>query len=135
MRWLHLSDIHVGQPDQARSNAMQLLIQAISDHAGTEPLDLVLLTGDIAFSGQASEYQSFKDELLDPLQELDIAKHAHVVAVPGNHDLDCDCSHPHRVGHARTTPSREILGYGRERSVTSRRSCRRLQLFRFILGP
>lgn len=94
MRWLHLSDIHVGQPDQTRSNAMQLLVEAISEHGGEAPLDLILLTGDLAYSGQDIEYERFKTELLGPLKALDIAKESAVVAVPGNHDLDCDCSHP-----------------------------------------
>ena len=35
-----------------------------------------------------------REELIEPLRQLRVAKRAHFVAVPGNHDLDCDCSHP-----------------------------------------
>ena len=94
MRWLHLSDIHVGRPDQTRSNAMQLLLRAIEDHAGGNPIDLVLFTGDLAFSGRSDEYTALNTELVEPLRGLDITKKAPFIAVPGNHDLDCNCSHP-----------------------------------------
>ena len=94
MRWLHLSDIHVGQPDQARSNAMRLLVDAIQEWSDDEPIDLVLFTGDLAYSGRAVEYASLHDELIEPLRQLQLTENAYFVAVPGNHDLDCDCSHP-----------------------------------------
>ena len=94
MRWLHLSDIHVGQPDQARSNAMQLLLGAIADRSGDNPIDLVFFTGDLAYSGRPEEYTSLHAELIEPLRRLDVTKRAQFIAVPGNHDLDCDCSHP-----------------------------------------
>ncbi|MCY3841442.1 MAG: metallophosphoesterase, partial [Gammaproteobacteria bacterium] len=94
MRWLHLSDIHVGQPDQARSNAMRLLVDAIQERSDNEPIDLVLFTGDLAYSGRTEEYASLVDELIEPLRRLECTQHAHFIAVPGNHDLDCDCSHP-----------------------------------------
>ena len=94
MRWLHLSDIHVGQPDQTRSNAMRLLVGAIADSAGGDPIDLVFFTGDLAFSGRPEEYATLKSELIEPLRCLDVTKDARFIAVPGNHDLDCDCSHP-----------------------------------------
>ena len=94
MRWLHLSDIHVGRPDQTRANAMRLLLQAIEDNACGESIDLVIFTGDLAFSGETAEYSAFSDELMEPLKRLDVTKKAHFIAVPGNHDLDCDCSHP-----------------------------------------
>ena len=104
MRWLHLSDIHVGQPNQARSNAMRLLVDAIQDRSDDEPIDLVLFTGDLAYSGRADEYATLREELINPLRQLGVTENAHFVAVPGNHDLDCDCSHPivwDSLGHAR----------------------------------
>ena len=94
MRWLHLSDIHVGRPDQTRSNAMRLLLRAIEDQAGGNEIDLVLFTGDLAFSGRSEEYNTLNAELIEPLRDLDTTKQAQFIAVPGNHDLDCDCSHP-----------------------------------------
>ena len=94
MRWLHLSDIHVGRPNEARSNAMRLLVDAIDERSDNEPIDLVLITGDLAYSGRPEEYVSLREELIEPLRQLHVTQHAHYIAVPGNHDLDCDCSHP-----------------------------------------
>ena len=94
MRWLHLSDLHIGHNDEAQQVAMKHLVSAIDSAASTRALDLVLMTGDLAFSGLPEEYAAFKNTVLTPLRALSIARNATFLSVPGNHDLDCDCSHP-----------------------------------------
>ena len=94
MRWLHLCDLHIGHNDETQDVAMKQLISAVADATSDNELDLVLLTGDVAYSGLAEEYATFKRTLLDPLRSLHVARNATYMSVPGNHDLDCDCSHP-----------------------------------------
>ena len=104
MRWLHLSDLHIGHNDETQRVAMKELVSAIGSAASNRDLDLVLMTGDLAFSGVSEEYATFKKVLLDPLRSLPIARNAKILSVPGNHDLDCDCSHPlvwNSLGNAR----------------------------------
>ncbi len=94
MRWLHLSDLHVGKNDQAQAVAMKQLVKAIKEAASDKDLDLVLFTGDLAFSGVPDEYEVLKNEFLESLRSLSVIKKARIFSVPGNHDLDCNCSHP-----------------------------------------
>ncbi len=89
MRWLYLSDLHLGRPDQAQTVAMRQIIKAISDTIGHDPLNFVLLAGDLAFSGQQDEYKSVLSEIIHPLRQLPSTKDAKFVSIPGNHDLDC----------------------------------------------
>lgn len=67
---------------------------AIETHAGKTALDFLMLTGDLAYSGLAKQYEQLEKNLLDPLREIDVASSARIVAVPGNHDLNCDIAHP-----------------------------------------
>ena len=94
MRWLHLCDLHVGKNDQSQVVAMRQLVNAIEEATSDKDLDLVLFTGDLAFSGISDEYKVLKNELLEPLRSLSIIEKAKIFSVPGNHDLNCDCSHP-----------------------------------------
>ena len=104
MRWLHLSDLHIGHGGETQDVAMKQLVSAIANATSGTNLDFVLFTGDLAYSGMLEEYQTFKAVVLDPLRSLPIARNATFVSVPGNHDLDCDCSHPlvwNSLGNAR----------------------------------
>ena len=85
--YLHISDLHL------REDKMNLMAQAenafledIEKHQ-TE-IDLIILTGDLAFSGNASEYSFAKSwiekNLLEKLN-LDWNK---LYIIPGNHDVD-----------------------------------------------
>ena len=89
MRWLYLSDLHLGRPDQAQTVAMREIVGAISDAIAQESLDFVLLAGDLAFSGQQDEYKSVISEVILPLRQLQATKNAKFVSIPGNHDIDC----------------------------------------------
>lgn len=70
IRWLHLSDLHLGQPGsaiwwQAHQKFQESLRQMLSKVGG--PPHLVLITGDLAYSGKAEEYQ-LVDRFLDELK-------------------------------------------------------------------
>ena len=94
MRWLHLCDLHLGKQDDAQSVAMNQLIRAVEETAGNTSIDFVLFAGDLAYSGQSSEYTAIATEVVEPLRKLSVTREALFVAVPGNHDLDCHGTYP-----------------------------------------
>lgn len=94
MRWLHLSDLHIGSSNEAQASAMNQLVSAIEKSSDGRALDLILMTGDLAFSGKSHEYTNLSELLINPLRNLSIAKNAKFIAVPGNHDIDCETSLP-----------------------------------------
>ena len=85
--WLHLTDLHRGQPGDARWNQLKAAIlrdmQSMSVELGAP--DLVLFTGDLAFRGVAAEYDLVNETLDEIYGALD--SEPVLIAVPGNHDL------------------------------------------------
>ncbi|MEH2612216.1 metallophosphoesterase family protein [Bradyrhizobium sp. AZCC 1693] len=91
--WLHISDWHQGLPDLDRSVLLQGMLEDIRARSSFDPelsdIDLVVFSGDVAFSGSASEYAAAKTSLIDPIRSL-IGERATFVFSPGNHDLERD---------------------------------------------
>jgi predicted MPP superfamily phosphohydrolase len=90
LRWLHLSDFHVGKDDYAQFRLFSQILQHVAKRVedGFAP-DLVFITGDIANRGLEEEYSHFITEFLDPLQGIlgtDVTQR--VFMVPGNHDVN-----------------------------------------------
>ena len=87
-RWLHVSDFHIGQNarpdtwDTARETLLDGIKQAVQLDG---PIDLLVATGDLVFSGHSEQYKRF-DDLREQLVDATGAKA--FVAVPGNHDLE-----------------------------------------------
>ena len=94
LRWLHLTDLHTGHSNESQRTALRSLIASIQKAAGTGPFDLVLFTGDLAYSGRPEEYAVLKSQLIDPLRSTPLFANAQFVATPGNHDLDCEIEYP-----------------------------------------
>lgn len=94
MRWLLLTDLHIGLNNESQQLAMNTLVDAIRIRSNEQPFDLVLMTGDLAFSGKASEYSQLQHLLINPLRNLTEFKSTRFVAVPGNHDVDCKLTYP-----------------------------------------
>ena len=95
MRWLHLTDLHIGRShDQNQENALASLVRDIASLPDLGDVDCIFLTGDLAWSGQDAEYQRFERMVLYPLRELVGLRSARIFTVPGNHDLDCDRALP-----------------------------------------
>jgi hypothetical protein len=90
IRWLHVSDFHVGKDDYAT----RAMFASIVEHAeaqvatGAAP-DFIFITGDLANRGTANEYARFNQDFLAPLQAVfgDAIK-SRTFSVPGNHDVD-----------------------------------------------
>ncbi|MBF0182520.1 MAG: metallophosphoesterase [Magnetococcales bacterium] len=68
LRWLHISDIHTGCPGrEVWWNANEAFARSIGEMVARRGVpDLLLFTGDIAWQGQAEEYEKF-DQLLKKL--------------------------------------------------------------------
>lgn len=90
LRWIHLSDFHFdGKDPYERNTVLTALLTEICrrrEHEGFQA-DVVFVTGDIAYSGQAKEYKAasaFFDALLVACG-LDKSR---LFIAPGNHDVD-----------------------------------------------
>lgn len=94
LRWLHLTDLHVGKDNEAQKTALRSLVAAVERFSGGLQFDVVFMTGDLAYSGQSQEYESLDETLVKPLRETSVCKDAVFIATPGNHDLDCEIGFP-----------------------------------------
>jgi hypothetical protein len=89
-RFLHVSDIHFGQEkdgtlvkhDHVR-NALVADVKNLA--AGRGPVSRILVTGDIAFSGEPDEYKK-ATEWLEKLTKACGCDETDVSPIPGNHD-------------------------------------------------
>ena len=92
LTFLHLSDIHCNQrhmqywdPDEDLRRELLRDLPAVLPF--DRPVDAVLVTGDIAFSGRQTEYQQISPWLAD-LARLACGDPDKILTVPGNHDVD-----------------------------------------------
>jgi len=90
--WLHLSDLHFGIPNKGWEWDQKLVLHSLPRDVREQladrnriPLDSVLVTGDIAYSGR--EYDEAKLFFSMLAQELGLSAER-IFVVPGNHDVD-----------------------------------------------
>ena len=92
MTWLHLSDWHQRGKDFDRDVVRDALIDDISKrkliNANLAHIDFIIFSGDVAFSGQAEEYEAAREYLFNPVLEATELNTDRLFVVPGNHDLD-----------------------------------------------
>ena len=89
IHWLHISDFHLRESEVWSQDAVlaSMLDDIRRRVAKGTVFDFVLATGDLAFSGQESQYalvEAFTDELADAID----LKRDKIFCVPGNHDVD-----------------------------------------------
>ncbi|MBF0183173.1 MAG: metallophosphoesterase [Magnetococcales bacterium] len=88
LRWLHLSDLHLGSPGKEvwwqTNEDFAVSIQSMVKQRGAAP-DLLLLTGDITHQGNPDGYSLFK-EFYERLCQW-LGNRPVIIPVPGNHDL------------------------------------------------
>lgn len=89
--WLHLSDLHFKESDAYNMNVvLEAFLQDVPQLLAEDGLhpDFLVVTGDIAFSGKAEQYElawRFLDDLRVQLNELPKER---LFMVPGNHDVN-----------------------------------------------
>lgn len=93
LTWLHLTDWHQGRhPDFDRDMVLRALLKDIENRAAIDPslekIDFLFFSGDLAFSGQKSQYDSVISNLLEPIQKLLNIPKDQIITIPGNHDID-----------------------------------------------
>lgn len=91
LRVLHVSDLHAATNDADDQD--EIVKGLLRDVAGTHresPIDLIVMSGDVAFSGQMEEFVLGDSLLLQPLLELTGLTQERLILVPGNHDIDRD---------------------------------------------
>lgn len=91
--FLHLSDVHFQKQSDSiyclerdLRNEMILDAQNVVRRENLKPYGIILC-GDIAFSGQAEEYDIADSFIKDLVHKLNMEM-GHVFCVPGNHDVD-----------------------------------------------
>lgn len=91
IRWLHLSDLHQGLPEQTfmwpfLEKALLEDLESLIERSG--PPDLVLFTGDLTQSGTETQFQRLNDSLEKLWRHFErLGASPLLLAVPGNHDL------------------------------------------------
>jgi len=88
--WLHLSDLHITAGDAYDSDlVLDGVIELVRrEQAGRSP-DFIVVTGDIASTGKASEYARATVFFNDLLAAAGLGETPErLIVVPGNHDVD-----------------------------------------------
>ena len=88
VRWLHISDLHMREADDAPQQAvLSTMLKDIRRRSATgAQVDFVVATGDLAFSGKRSEYELVAEFLGDLVAAVGTSPDK-VFCVPGNHDV------------------------------------------------
>ena len=107
--WLHLSDFHLRAGNQYDQNVVIASLLADINNQREQrnvTADAIFLTGDIAFSGKAEEYQVARD-FIEELGKVSGVELSNVFCVPGNHDVDRSRITASVRGESRAFTSRE----------------------------
>lgn len=90
--WVHISDLHWREKKAYDANVVaQALLKDLEARteiaSGLEHIDLVFVTGDIAFAAKPEEYQLARRFLAELRKATEVRKDR-LFVVPGNHDVD-----------------------------------------------
>lgn len=87
--WLHISDLHFSaSPLLDRDVVVDALASSVRRRRDQGyPLDLIILSGDVAHSGKPSEYRVATEWLRTLLDAADLGRER-LFVIPGNHDVD-----------------------------------------------
>ena len=84
VRWGHISDLHIEPDDPDQQKVLEELANDISNFT---PLDFLVVSGDIAHSGNEKEYSVAKT-FMDTLCAKTGLNKKQLFLVPGNHDIN-----------------------------------------------
>lgn len=88
VKLLHLSDFHFKFDDcnqEIVNSSLKLKIQEITNERGS--YNIIIITGDIAYSGKKGEYEKAKTFINEIAKVSGVVK-SNIITVPGNHDVD-----------------------------------------------
>lgn len=96
LTWLHISDVHFRESESQQYDAdivIESLLEDIDTRIKSDKLspDFIAFTGDLAFSGKASEYDLAR-EFFNQLLRITALTRDRLFIVPGNHDVDRNVS-------------------------------------------
>lgn len=108
--WLHLSDLHLRSGDHYDQSVVlsSLIVDIKSQVAAGSPVELVYLTGDIAFSGATAEY-AVAGRFIEELAAACRVPLSRVYCVPGNHDVNRSRLTPLMAEASRALSTRELV--------------------------
>ena len=113
-RIAHLSDIHVvgerygfriesGRSGPRGNERLRQALKQLEVLDANDPLDAILITGDVTDAGRSAEWAEFLDALASHPQLAE-----RVLVLPGNHDVNIvDRANPARL-HLPTSPNRRV---------------------------
>lgn len=107
---IHFSDIHIKSPDDLIMKRIEKIRVACASVVVPGNDVLILVSGDIAFSGKVEQYNcayALLDNVGSYLREQRNAT-IHYSFVPGNHDCDFDVSNSVRNSLISSTPSDDV---------------------------
>ena len=126
--WLHLSDLHFRAKGQHKWDE-DIVLRALLDDVrarvedGLTP-DVILVSGDIAFSGAPEEY-ALAGHFFDDLLKATSLPKTRLFIVPGNHDIDRQAISRGAIAIASSSGSRqavnEVLAVDVDRRLTFRK--------------
>lgn len=87
LRFLHLSDWHQGRPNFDRKVVCDALVKDLADKG---PVDFVIFSGDLVWSGKRDQFEAARVHFLEPVLKALGLTPDRLFLVPGNHDLDRD---------------------------------------------
>lgn len=96
INWIHLSDWHEGNdnnnPERAevRSSLITDIIDREEIDSRIKKIDLLIVSGDIAYSGKRHQYDAAEQNFIAPIMNACYLEKSRVVISPGNHDIDWD---------------------------------------------
>lgn len=90
--WIQLSDLHFGK-DEVDKFKQKLILNKLAEDVSQQiqkhnlKIDFIFLTGDIAFRGEASEYNEVSKFITMLAERANVLKE-NILIVPGNHDIE-----------------------------------------------
>lgn len=104
---VHLSDMHVKSPTDPLLQRGAAIASALRSQIRGETAVLVVLSGDVAYSGLKPEYKAahtFLDEILKEIEQIPKVSILGTVITPGNHDCDFSNEGDARPGLLKVMP-------------------------------
>ncbi len=125
--WVHISDLFVTQKIPGEQfRYLQGILQDIREMKSVKKIcNFILLSGDIARSGNSADYANAQDYIIQLMRSAEV-NFEDVLIVPGNHDIDRQAIG--RSGHRLLVALREgfesldeVLGFSEDRELLAKR--------------